>query len=573
MFLSSIDDPSLHRPAHWRLMAGLGCAVVALACCVVLVLYLRASYVVATYTSDRLAPLIKKHDPLLERALESALSGSDKTMRIRAAWALGQTGNPAHVRALTVALSDASTMMQDAAQAALVTMGPAAVPELVKQIGRPEVPIDCARVSEVLAASRSAASVASLTGYLRTGRTTARMRAARCLGRLGDTAAVSLLATALATDSTEVRRAAAEALGQLRAAGSIDALVAALRSPDAELRAQAACALGRIGDARACAPLCVALTDREQDVSCKSAASLGQLRWSSAVVDTSPMRSHDSLSAGGSTAAWRALSAEVSERGRGWKTCRADIESSMAVIGPHCIDEVVAVARFADPDLQRIAVGVLGRSGDVRAAGALRDAARHGPYAVRKRAIAALGDMGSEATTSLLALLSDTSADIRRDAVKALAATGDAHAVKPLVALVRRRDALDHPNDVAAVALWQSAAGAVARMGVRECAPIFRQIAATQKRGAIQCTAVEALGVLHDTAAADLLIRLATQPDSALQGPIRDVFSWDVRAPALRALVLMGDRRIGERLAPLLTSENREVRRAASEARSALGGL
>jgi HEAT repeat protein len=103
--------------------------------------------------------------------------------------------------------------------------------------------------------------------------------AARCLGRIADTAAVIPLLPKLNHRHYRVRSEVATTLGKIKDKRSVESLLTSLREDDdSDVRKSAAVALGAIGDARATAVLISALNDPFFGVRVSAQTSLTQLK-------------------------------------------------------------------------------------------------------------------------------------------------------------------------------------------------------------------------------------------------------------------------------------------------------
>jgi len=114
--------------------------------------------------------------------LIQALGDSDSEVRLAAAWALGDLGDPQAVPALIQALRDHWDVRRSAAEA-LVKIGTPAVPPLIQALGDSDWDV--------------------------------RRAAAEALGKLGDPQAIPALIEALGDYRDDVRRAAQQAIQQI----------------------------------------------------------------------------------------------------------------------------------------------------------------------------------------------------------------------------------------------------------------------------------------------------------------------------------------------------------------------
>jgi HEAT repeat protein len=173
--------------------------------------------------------------------IQALSAGSDPLMRTMAAEHLGELRDTAAIGPLIDSLDDPSGPVRDAAAAALVRFGDAAVEAVLAALGDPS---------------------AEKRSY-----------AAGILGRIGSPRAVVGLVAKMDDKSQDVRCYVAGSLAELGPA-AVDALILALRDERADVRRLAALTLGRIRDERAITPLIGALADPEPDVLSAAAGSL-----------------------------------------------------------------------------------------------------------------------------------------------------------------------------------------------------------------------------------------------------------------------------------------------------------
>jgi hypothetical protein len=104
-----------------------------------------------------------------------------------------------------------------------------------------------------------------------------RERAAKALGKIGDTRAVEPLITALGDEGEIVRWNTAQALGEIGDTRAMEPLITALGDEAGFVRMDAAIALGEIGDKRAVEPLIAALGGEDDSVRREAARALGEI--------------------------------------------------------------------------------------------------------------------------------------------------------------------------------------------------------------------------------------------------------------------------------------------------------
>ncbi|MDD3566085.1 MAG: HEAT repeat domain-containing protein [Methanothrix sp.] len=175
--------------------------------------------------------LVGFDDPRVVAPLTDVLRDGASELRVSAAQALGNIGDPQAIGALTyVAQKDGDPKVREAAKEALEKIGdPRTVDQLIEALKDED-------------------------GLAREGAVTA-------LGETGDPRAIDPLIEALKDEDWLVRSSAARALGEIGDARAVAPLIGALKDEYARVRSSAARALGEIGDARAVAPLTEALKD------------------------------------------------------------------------------------------------------------------------------------------------------------------------------------------------------------------------------------------------------------------------------------------------------------------------
>lgn len=177
-------------------------------------------------------------------ALLSALKDNERSVRLRAIWALGELKVNQAVRPL-LAVLEGSGNYQEKRKAA----------EALGQIG------DRSAVDALLLA---------LQFDLHEG---VRSSAAEALGMLNDARVLNSLTRSLLTDAhPAVRASVARALAAMGDQAAVDALVQALRDSSSDVRYRAAEALGVLGDARAVEPLRELINDPHTSKHARTAA-------------------------------------------------------------------------------------------------------------------------------------------------------------------------------------------------------------------------------------------------------------------------------------------------------------
>ena len=318
-----------------------------------------------------------------------------RTVRSEDKKAFEQSGRQ-EIDTLVGALKDKDWNTQLGAATRLIMMGRPAVDGLIRAL-RDENPEVQTAAASILGEMRETA-VAPLMDALNDTDRFVRLVAARNLGKIGNKRAIEALIGSLHQEpDSEVRAAVAEALGYMGSRQAIEPLALALQDRDEVVKIAAARSLGYIGDLRAIEPLILALNDVDDRV---RYAALETLKDPG---DT--MRAHliEALHTGDAT--FRAGVAEALEAG-GWEPeTGEDLTRYLMARGRW--SEVEAVGADALPVL----------------AGALSDSS----IEVRANAVRAIERIGGEETVAPLILaLQDDALTVRKRAERALIDMGDA---------------------------------------------------------------------------------------------------------------------------------------------------
>ncbi len=291
-----------------------------------------------------------------------------------------------------------------------------------------------------------------------------RYRASEALGAIGP-AAVPVLSEALADKEGDVRSQAASGLAKVGPAArdAVSALVRALRDREPTVRQAVANALGRIGPAAKSAvpALLEALTDENSSVRSSAATALGQIgpqerevtrALLAALEDESGYVRRDAVTALArmgpvSEDVVPALARMLSDRNcYAVRPAAADALGSIGVARPNVIAALVAALK--DPSCQAVhlhAAEALAKLGPAArdAAPALVQAWRDEDLYVRKKAAAAIENIGPGAIPALTEALRDGDRTIRAGAAWQLGAFGPraAGAVPAIVERLQDGDA------------------------------------------------------------------------------------------------------------------------------------
>jgi HEAT repeat protein len=188
-------------------------------------------------------------------------SVTDESPRVRqaAAWALGETRNPAAVAPILGALEDSEASVREAGAWALkTTADPSAAAPLRKALADEDPKV---RAAAAFAVEQfvGPATAESLLPLLQDKAPEVREAATWSLGKSNDPRTVEPLLRCLGDTSAGVRAAAASSLGWISDPRAPMALVDAMADPGARVRAAAAASLGRLDE-----PLGRLLLDRSR---------------------------------------------------------------------------------------------------------------------------------------------------------------------------------------------------------------------------------------------------------------------------------------------------------------------
>jgi HEAT repeat protein len=183
-------------------------------------------------------------------------------VRMDAARALGEMGDPAAMEPLIAALNDSKKDVRDAAAVAIGKLGgdPRAV-EVVAGKLKSDKSIERGEATLTLGQIRHESGVGHLVPALGDKDFFVRESAVVALGRIGHPSAVEALGQALKDEDKDVRRAAVAALEEIGGGAAEEVLVGSLKDESPMIRCKTAEALGRIGGPGAVAPLIEALKD------------------------------------------------------------------------------------------------------------------------------------------------------------------------------------------------------------------------------------------------------------------------------------------------------------------------
>ena len=332
---------------------------------------------------------------------------------------------PALVSALRDRFEDEGSVKIAAANALAKLRDPTAVPLLVKELL--EVDERSSRaVAEALVAFGKLAVPALLELLVARAHPTARVWAARILGRIGDVRATDDLVARLYDRDDLLRMATAEALGMLGDKRALQPLVrATLRDPAPQVRAHAAAAVARVEGENAIDVLVAALADPDYATRLRALEAFETMR----VDDTSPLEAalHDPNVQVRRRAALalervgylervitRLTHENAEERGRAYAALL-----ELGRVG--LLDSVASYVNHASFEVRAVAARACGELGQARVAPLLLGAVKDEEWPVRAAIAEALGRLRSEkAPAALVELLRDDEEPVREAAAEAL---------------------------------------------------------------------------------------------------------------------------------------------------------
>jgi HEAT repeat protein len=490
---------------------------------------------------------------------------SDESWRVRSAAVerLATATAPAAQLPRLLALLDAGDTVggRDAAAAALVQLGEAALPPLVERLGADDPGVRMAALS-VLGGLADRRAVPALAARLADADPNVRAAAAEALGRVGGPEAAAVLVAALDSDDQTLQLAALEALAASRVAPPTYRLSRLMG--DRALRPAAYRSLGASDEPAALELLADGPSERARSAREAALGAIGQLRsrrgadaMSRLAQAVRAAADHDSSVAEGCVAA---LSSEEPFVALGALTVLAWVGEARHA--PH-------LARLADDDRYRPlveeALEALPRGTDLLAhlSQVLPELSPLARLTVHG-ALAAAGNASS--LQALVYGTGDAEPQVQAEAISALGRLGDPRAVGPLAGLLD--DELPAVAGVAASALTRIARRSAegrsavllecrARAGASPSASVFRILGAVGEGEDLRLVRAGLAGgeVVRRMAAAAAVAALGHRgflrgehvPEliAALEDP-----DWSVRAAAARAFVELAqanaDRRLGD---------------------------
>ncbi|MDV2482252.1 HEAT repeat domain-containing protein [Methanoculleus sp. Wushi-C6] len=419
--------------------------------------------------------------------LIGALRDPHHAVRIAAAEALGEIGDPDAVEPLVLLFRDAREDVRIAAAAALGRIGDRrSIPALIRLFGDSYHGVRVAAADAVVIFGRDA------LGLLEEAQNdpvpVVRVTAARAIGLIGATESIPALIEHLGDPAPEVRWSVARALAEF-GPQAVDPLFLVLRKGTKEMRLAAIDALWEMPGDRAGKALRYALDDSDEDVRAKAAAALRKRE----VVDV-----------------WRrALGSQVQDgelAGRKKKSVQQEDKKAFEQSGRQEIDALVAALKDKDWNTQLGAATRLIMMGRPAVDGLIR-ALRDEDPEIQTAAASLLGEMRETAVEPLMTALNDTDRFVRFVAARNLGKIGNRRAIEALIGSLHR----EPDREVRA-----AVAEALGYMGSRQA--IEPLVLALQDRSEeVQIAAARSLGYIRDSRAIEPLLQALTDVDDRVR--------------------------------------------------------
>lgn len=381
-------------------------------------------------------------------AITGLIHDPDEEVRKAAVVSLGGWG-AGGVGPLIAAFRDKSEAVASAAQAAVVQIGPAAVPELARALGKPDDPkTEHAAFALEKTGNKYSSTwndVEDVTPLLINALLDEDMRMRPPLARFGARAVPAVSRVLRESENWEIRRAALVILEMMgdEAKGVVPTLIDTLRDKDAELRDRGIRILGKLGaHAAAAAPALVeALRDDEEvvrDAAARVLAGLGKEARPALPALIKGVQAGDLAILDGASRVLAHMGAEASPAVPALIESLAKVDERTATAVIKALGGIGPEAGQAAPELVRIlennragwgirqaAASALGRTRGPGALEALEEALLDDSVeAVRFAAASALGTFGGEAVPPLTKALISPDRGVRKQAALALSALG-----------------------------------------------------------------------------------------------------------------------------------------------------
>lgn len=419
--------------------------------------------------------------------LIEALKDSHHDVRIAAAEALGEIGDPDAVDPLVRASCDAREDVRIAVAGALGRIGDRrGIQPLIRLFNDSYHGVRVAAADAVAAFGRDA--LRPLEGALDDPVPVVRVTAAKAIGLIGATESIPTLIEHLGDPAPEVRWSVARALTEFGPL-AVEPLFLVLRKGKKSMRLAAIDALWEMPGERAGEALRYALDDEDEEVRAKAAAALRKRQ----VVDV-----------------WRrALGGQVQDeehvgdkKQSAWHKDKKAFERS----GRQEIDTLIAALKSDDWNTQLGAATRLIMMGRPAVDGLIR-ALRNEDPEIQTAAASLLGEMRETAVEPLMGALSDTDRFVRLVAARNLGKIGNKRAIEALIGSLHRE-----PD----TAVRAAVAEALGYMGSRQA--IEPLVLALQDRSVeVQVAAARSLGYIRDSRAIEPLLRTLSDVDDRVR--------------------------------------------------------
>jgi serine/threonine-protein kinase len=214
-----------------------------------------------------------------------------------------------------------------------------------------------------------------------------------------------------------IRQAALTAIARTKARPNVELLANLLRDPDLDVQNKAVDALIRVNHPDTMRHLVEVLKDESEYTRRAAVEVLNEIGTPESIKDLlGALRDDD----------W-------------WVRARAT-DALAKIGGPKVVDAVLQLVNDEDEEIRRSAIEILNTTGDERAVSTLIKATRDEDWWVRERAADALAELGDERALPALAQMLKGDARSIPSAVRALGKFGDQRLVKPILALMQRRE-------------------------------------------------------------------------------------------------------------------------------------
>lgn len=453
----------------------------------------------------------------LSQTIKTGKSSQWQTAKAATRW-LAALNVPSSLEPLAAALHHSEPEVRAEAAQALGKFGDrAAVEPLISLL---EDPVAKVKTSAVEALINLGINSNTLSKRLQSTDWRTRADAANLVGRMGITEVVPLLINNVNDKELAPRLESINALAKLKDRRATAVLLSALDDENASIRATTAIALGNLGDEKAAEPLVKMLTSYDVALGALAADSLIKLssnNATAALIKTLSSRN------------WRARAQAA--RVLGYLLP----ESAITPLIPLLNDSAAPARYYAGQTLSKMGVVAINP---------LIEALRKDTHALNRYGVAhALAEIGKPSVDPLCKLLTDGDESLRVLATIVLGDIADPRAIEPLVI------ALDDVR----FSVRSSAATALAQMGEAALNPVLDSL---KNKNSSRCRAAAALTLknlaLHQSMPA-LIVALSDKEDA-------------VRANAVEALSVIGDKTAISYLEQLVKTDRAETVRAAAQA-------